>query len=375
MPRLLALLLAAGCAHAPPPAPTQAPGIHVAALLSLTGVNAGFGLSVLDGARLAEAEVNANGGLLGSPLTLDVVDDQGDAAWAGQEAARLGADPSVLALIGEVTSGLSLRVAQEAQRAGLPMVTPSATNPAVTEVGDFIFRACFIDPNQGQAMAHYAWETLGVRRAGMLVDESSSYSRSLAESFEAAFTASGGEVSRQVYRGGDADFGAQLSALTEANPEVLYLPGYYPDVARIAAATRSAGLQTPLLGGDGWESSELLLLGQESVLNGLFTTHFAPDDPNPATRAFAAHFEQRYARPPDALAALGYDAVELIAAAIRSAGAADRESIQRALAKVVAFPGLSGPLTVGADHNPQKPAVILRVTPTGFAYEATVGPF
>lgn len=375
----LALLVALGCARRPN-ATHGARGaertpIHIGAILTLSGPNASFGESTLQGAQLAQEQINAAGGVLGRPLELEVVDDEGKMELASSQAVGLTQDESVVALLGEVASSLSLAIAPHAQQAGVPMVVPGSTNPKVTEVGDRIFRVCFIDPYQGEAMAHYAWETLGYRRVAIMVDASSGYSQALSEVFQRTFEVLGGEiVAVETYAPGDTDFREQLATLQPLAPDALYVPGYYVEGGLIAVQARRLGIQARLLGGDGWDSTLLQNIGGEAIVGGLLTNHFSFEDPNPAVRAFLA-YEARFARPMDGLSALGYDAIGVLAAAIRAAGSTERDAIRDALAATRDFPGVTGNITMNEKRDPIKPAVILRVTPQGFAYEATVGPW
>ena len=373
---LFVALLALGCAHRSGAAGGSREAIHVGVILSLTGSLASFGSSTLDGAQLAVDELNAAGGVLGRPLALDVWDDQGKAEIAAALAGQLTQDRSVVALLGEVSSSLSRAIAPVAQQAGVPMVVPASTNPAVTSVGDRIFRVCFIDPYQGEAMAHYAWESLGSRRVSVLVDDSSDYALGLTDSFQRSFVGLGGTiVSVGHYAQAEVDFSAQIAELQPLGPDAIYVPGYYTEVALIARQARERGVSARLLGGDGWDSDYFRQLGGEAVVGGLFTNHFAVDDPGPAVVAFNARYEARFGHTPDGLAALGYDATAMLAKAIGAAGSTERDAITDALAATHDFPGVTGPITMNARRDPQKPAVILRVTPDRFTYEETVGPW
>lgn len=241
------------------------------------------------------------------------------------------------------------------------MITPSATNPAVTLVGDYIFRTCFIDPYQGEAMANYLTDRLHVTRAAMLVDNKADYSRGLAEYFEKTFTARGGRiVSKLSYQGGDSDFRPPLTAIKASNPEVIFLPGYYTDVAQIVSQARDLGITAPFAGGDGWDSPKLMEAGGSAMEGCFFSDHYFVDDQAPAVRAFAQRYESKYHVRPDALAALGYDAAGVLLNAISHSGQnLNARSVRDALAHVKKYPGVTGNLSFDKDRNPTGKRLVL----------------
>src|SRR5258706_3640103 len=226
---------------------------------SMTGSEATFGQSTHNGLTMAIEEVNAAGGIRGKKVRLVSYDDQGKTSEVGTAVTRLITNDNVLAVVGEVASSLSIAGGQIAQQHKTPMISPSSTNAKVPEVGDYVFRVCFIDPFQGYVMARFATDTkdkngLGVKRVAILIDQRQAYAQGLAKNFADALTKLGGAVSStESYQGGDQDFSAQLTKLKAGNPEALYIPGYYTDVANIAKQSRGLGLTVPLLGGDGWE--------------------------------------------------------------------------------------------------------------------------
>src|SRR5256712_1965104 len=236
--------------------------IKIGEVGSMTGTEATFGSSSDRGSELAVKEVNGAGGIRGRQIQVIALDDEGKPEEAATAATRLIASEHVLALLGEVASTRSLFMAPKAQAAKVPMVSPSSTNEKVTAVGDYIFRACFIDPFQGYVMAKFATETLKLKKAAILRDVRNDYSVGLAKVFNDNFTKMGGQiVDNESYSSGDVDFKAQLTNIKGAAPQALYVPGYYTDVGLIARQAREVGLTVPLLGGDGWDSEKLYEIG------------------------------------------------------------------------------------------------------------------
>ncbi|MFN5943705.1 MAG: ABC transporter substrate-binding protein, partial [Phycisphaerae bacterium] len=248
---------------------------------SLTGSEATFGQSTSNGIRLAIKEANAKGGVLGRPVALKEYDTRGDAGEAKLAVERLVKSDKVTAVLGEVASKLSLAGGPVCQEAGVPMITPSSTNPKVTEIGDYVFRVCFIDPFQGFAGAKFARESLKAEKAAVLVDQAQAYAVGLAEQFELNFKAKGGEiVTTQNYTGGAQDFTSQLTSIRAAKPGVIYIPGYYTDVGNIAIQARRLGITKPMLGGDGWDSDQLAKIAGDAIEGSYYTNHYAPDQPD-----------------------------------------------------------------------------------------------
>ena len=360
------------------PAPEARPAEDVILLGevgSLTGSEAAFGKSTRDGVELALEEVNAAGGLLGKKVAVRVYDDQSKPEEAASATKRLLTQDKVVVVLGEVASSNSLAMAPIAQDAKIPMISPSSTNPRVTEVGDYIFRVCFIDPFQGFVMAKYAHDDLKYTRVAILTDKKSAYSEGLTEVFQRKFTEMGGKIAGvEAYAKGDTDFRAQLTKVKAARPTGLYLPGYYQDVAAIAEQARELGLGARLLGSDGWSAPKLLELAGGALEGAVMTDSYAADDPAPASRAFIERFTARYGHPPNGNAALGYDAARLVLDAAGRATALDGPSLRDALAATRDFPGAAGTLTFDAGRNPVKPVVLVGIEKGAFRYQATVAP-
>ncbi len=350
-------------------------GIKVGFFGALTGPTATFALSGKNGATLAVGEINAAGGVLGKPLVLLSEDDRGEASEAASVASKLITRDHVVALVGENASSRTLAAAPIAQSYRVPMISPSSTNVEVTKKGDYVFRVCFIDPYQGRALATFARRNLEAQTAAILVDAKSDYSVGLAEAFRKAFEAAGGRVVSELkYTEGDSDFSAQLTAIRPEKPDVLVVPGYYTDAGLIARQARSLGLTARLLGADGWDSPKLVEIGGEAMEGSYLSNHYSVDDPSPAVRKFVDAYKTRYGAEPDSIAALTYDATRLLADAITRAGSTEGKRIRDALASTKDFAGVTGAITMDADRNPVKPAVILKVEGGRFRFAAAIAP-
>jgi branched-chain amino acid transport system substrate-binding protein len=355
--------------------------IKIGGVGPLTGGSATYGRSTRNASIMAVEEVNARGGLqIGErryKLLYIFGDDEGRPEAAAMVYRKLIDQDRVTAIIGTVMSKCSLAGAPIAQEAGVPMITPTSTNPKVTLTGDYIFRACFIDPFQGTVMANFAYHTLGKRRAGVLFDMANDYNKGLAEFFKRAFEELGGEVVAYeafVEEDKTHDFTPQLTKIKAAKPDVLFLPNYYSSVALVAKQAKEIGLDVTLIGGDGWDSPELIRLGGEAIEGGFFSTHFSKDDPSKHVQEFVKRYKARYGTPPDALAALAYDACLILFDAMKRAGKIDREAIKEALAKTKDLRVVSGRITFDENRNPVKSAVILKVEGGKFVYHRTVTP-
>ena len=353
----------------------QETGIPIGQFTSLTGAQATFGQSNDRGVQLAVEEINAAGGVLGQPLRIITKDNQSKPGETSTVVRELITRNKVVALIGEVASGRSLEAAPIAQRSGIPMISPASTNEKVTEVGDHIFRVCFIDPFQGTVCAKFARKNLGATKAAILTDVSKDYSMGLTKSFREEFTKQGGVISgEQSYSGGDKDFNAQLTAIKADNPQVIFLPAYYTEAPLIIRQARQLGITAPFVGGDGWDSPELIEVGGSSVEGSYFSNHFSEQSKDPRVVAFVDACRKKYKVDPDAMVALGYDSVYLLADAMKRAGTTDPAKVTAALAATKDFPGVTGKITLDAHRNPTKPAVMLQVKNGKFAFVETIAP-
>ncbi|MEI6322666.1 MAG: ABC transporter substrate-binding protein [bacterium] len=367
----IALLLALGFASC---SKKQETGIPVGQFASLTGAQATFGQSTDRGVQLALLEINGAGGVLGQPIRLITKDNQSKPGETSTVVRELITRDKVVALIGEVASGRSLEAAPIAQRNGIPMISPASTNEKVTETGDHIFRVCFIDPFQGTVCAKFAHK-LGAKKAAVLVDVSKDYSLGLAKSFKKEFEAEGGTITgQQSYSGGDKDFSAQLTAIKGANPEVVFLPAYYTEAPLIIRQARQLGITVPFIGGDGWDSPELAQVGGSAVEGCYFSNHFSNQSNDPKVVAFVQSYRKKYGDDPDAMVALGYDALSLLADAMKRAGTTDPAKVNAAIAATKDFSGITGKITLDEHRNPTKPAVMLQIKNGKFSFMESVSP-
>jgi branched-chain amino acid transport system substrate-binding protein len=349
--------------------------IRIGEFGSLTGKEATYGQASHKGALLAVEEVNAAGGVLGRKLELLTEDNQSKPGESATIAKKFISRDRVVAVLGEVASSRSLEAAPICQAARIPMISPSSTSPDVTAKGDYIFRTCFIDPFQGTVMAKFARHTLKIRKVAVLSSVSSAYSVGLARYFRERFVADGGVVAlEQKFAEGDKDFRAQLTAIKAAGVEGLFVPGYYAEAALICKQAKDLGLTVPLFGGDGWESPELVQIGGQAVEGAYFATHYSPENQSPAVVQFNDRFQRRWGALSDTLTGLSYDSVMLLVAAIRRAGTTDGPALRDALAATKDFPGVTGTITLDAQRNPTKSAVVLQVRNGRFAFVESIAP-
>ncbi len=342
---------------------------------SLTGPEAAFGISTRDGIDLALDEVNATGGVKGKKVKVIVYDDQSKPDDAASATQRLITKDKVKVILGEVASTNSLAMAPKAQEAKIPMIAPSSTNPKVTEVGDYIFRVCFIDPFQGYVMAKYAKETLKMQQVAILTDKKSAYSDGLTTVFQSKFAELGGKiVAVESFSKGETDFRAQLTNIKKLKPEGLYVPAYYQDVAMIAEQARELGLKVTMMGGDGWDSAKLFELGGSAVDGSYVSNHYSAEDPNPLVQDFIRKYKAKYKTVPDSLAALGYDAAMVAIEAMKKAPDLSGPALRDAIAATKNHAGVAGTITLDANRNPVKSAVVLKVDGGKFNFQSTVAP-
>ena len=334
---------------------------------SMTGTEATFGTSSDRGIQLAVTETNGAGGIKDRQIQIIALDDEGKPEEAATAATRLIASEHVTALLGEVASTRSLFMAPKAQAAKVPMVSPSSTNEKVTAIGDYVFRACFIDPFQGYVMAKYAHDTLKLTKAAILRDVRNDYSVGLAKVFSENFTRLGGTITaNESFSSGDVDFKAQLGNIKNTRPDAVYVPGYYTDVGLIARQAREVGISAPLLGGDGWDSEKLYEIGGAALDGCYFSNHYSVDDPSPRIQEFVAKFKKTYGgQLPDSLAAQAYDAAGMLFDAMKRAPELTGPAIRDALAATKNYQGVTGDISMDANRNPVKPAVVLKISHGG----------
>lgn len=319
---------------------------------SLTGPQATFGQSNHNGVMMAADEINAAGGINGRKIKVLTEDDQSKTEEAANAVTKLISQNSVTAILGEVASSCSIAAAPICQSNKVPMISPSSTNDDVTKKGDYIFRTCFTDSYQGENIAKYVAQQLHLKRAAILTDVKNDYSTGLTRVITQTFTQLGGQiVGNQSYSNGDSDFRSQLTAIKGMNPQVIFVPGYYTDIGQIAQQARDLGITVPLAGGDGWESPKLIEIGGKALEGCFYTNHYFYGDPAPLVRNFVQRYKDRYGQTPDAMAALGYDAMKVLADAMKRAKKLDGPTLRDAIAATKNFQGVTGNITIGPDRN------------------------
>ena len=349
--------------------------ISIGAVVPLTGAEATFGQSASRALELAVRRINERGGVRGQSLRLKILDDQGKPEEAALATTRLISQDRVAAILGEITSSATLAMAPIAQANRVPIVTPGATHPRVTSIGDYVFRTCFVDSFQGRLMARYLREQRNVARAAILRDAKSDYAMGLSEAFKNEFAAKGGSVvSEQTYMGGDVDFRAQLTNLRSQKIDFIYVPGYYTDVGLILRQARELGVRTPFAGGDGWDSPKLVEIAGDAAEGGIFSNHYSRDSAAKKTRAFVAEYRKTIGSDPDAIAAATYDAVEVLAQALGRATSSSGPDLRDALLATKKHVGVTGEITLDGKRDPIKSGVILKIEKKAQVYVATVNP-
>ena len=334
--------------------------IKIGGIAPLSGAVAVYGVECTNGVNLAVEEINAAGGINGKKIVYIAEDDEGDPAKSVNAYKKLTTQNGIRMIIGSLTSGCTIALTSSAQAQGVIQIAPAATAEAVTDAGNYIFRTCFIDPFQGSIGGKFAAVNLNTKNAAILYDIGNDYSVGLKENFVKEFEKNGGKiVALESYSTGDKDFNAQLTKIKAAKPDVVYLPDYYGTVALIAKQLRNQGIDTPIIGADGWDG--LTDNAGDEVLNGFYSNHYAADSSDPAVQAFVKNFKAKYNKEPNAFAALGYDSMYLLKDAILKAGTAtDVKAVREALEKIDAD-YVTGHIKFDAKHNPVKSAVMIEL--------------
>ena len=356
--------------------------IKIGVVGEMTGSNATYGTSMVNGMKLAVKEINDKGGVNGKKINLVVADDKSEPAEAANAMSKLINQDKTPVVMGIFTSSNAIAAANVSEAAKVPFLAIGATNPKVTldektgKVKPNTFRVCFIDPFQGTVGANFVLNELKLKKAGVFVDTSSDYSKGLASFFKQAYTSKGGEiVGEEAYLQKDTDFKAVLTKIKTMNPEVLYVPGYYEEVGKIVKQARELGMNLPIVGGDGWDSPKLAeIAGAASLNNTFFTNHYSPDDTSEASKAFVDAYVKAYNQKPDAPAVLGYDGARLIADAISRAGGTDAAKVAKAIAETKNYKAVTGDTSLNETHDAVKSAVIIEFKDGKQAYRATVKP-
>jgi len=342
--------------------PGDTGNIKVGVYADLSGQTSGPGQSTKNGVELAKDEINKAGGVGGRQIELIIEDDKGLPDQAAAAAGKLINQDQVHALLGGAAAPSNLAAAPAAQEAQAPMITLSATDPKVTQAGDYIFRVAFLDSLEGEAMAKYAANNIKAKTAAILSEENSDYSRELAQSFEKNFIQLGGQiVEKQSYAPAQRDFKGQLAAVRSANPDVIYIPGHYNQAGAIAKEARELDIKAVLLGADGWNDPQLFQVGGDALDGSYITSHYSADDPTQLVRDFTSAYKKRYGNPPDPTAALAYDAMKVLADALKRAGTSDGAKLRDAIARTSKFSGVTGVITINAERNASKPTVIFKL--------------
>jgi branched-chain amino acid transport system substrate-binding protein len=349
--------------------------IRIGEYASLTGKEAAYGETSHKGIVLAIEELNARGGVLGKKLELLTEDNQSKQGESATAVKKLITREKVVAILGEVASIRSLEAAPVLQNARIPMVSSASVNSRVTEVGDYIFRVCFVDSFEGAVLAKFAANHLQAKRVAILTSVSNAYSVGMSKVFKEHFTANGGQIAvEQRYSEGDKDFRAQLTAVKAAGVDAIFASGYYTEAALLCVQARQLGLTIPIFGGDGWDAPPLIEIGGAAMEGTYLCAHYSPDNPSPEVQNFNQRYRARWGSLPDAWAALGYDSAFVLADAIQRAGSAEPKAIRDALATTKDFSAVTGNITIDAKRNASKSAVILTIKDGQYQFVTSVAP-
>ncbi|PLR96527.1 ABC transporter substrate-binding protein [Bacillus sp. T33-2] len=353
--------------------------IKVGANIELSGGVASYGQSISQGLELAFDEINEKG-VDGKEFEIVKFDNKSEAAEATNGAIKLVSQDKVAVMVGAATSTNTLAQVQIAEKNQIPLITPTGTNPTITnkdgKVNEYVFRTCFIDPFQGTVAANFATKDLKSKNAAVFIDSASDYSKGLADSFKKAYTKNGGKiVAEEAYVAKDTDFNSTLTRIKSANPDFIFLPGYYEEVGLIIKQARALGITAPFMGGDGWDSPTLVdIAGGEALNNTFITNHYSAGDKAENIQKFVKAFEAKYKKTPDAFAALGYDTAYFLADAVKRAGSDDPKKVKEALEKTKDLQLVSGKLTLDDKHDPVKSAAILEYQGGKQTFKTNVNP-
>jgi branched-chain amino acid transport system substrate-binding protein len=366
--------LVAGCGD------SASKDVKIGMVYELTGNTASYGTSAANGAKLAFKEINAAGGVLGKQIQIVTADNKGEPSESANAMTKVITQDRVVAVTGFTVSSCGIAGSVVAEDNKIPFVAAATVNPKVTvdertgKVKNYTFRACFIDSFQGTVAANFALNSLQVKKAAILIDNSSDYSKGLAKVFKDVFNQRGGQVvAEEAYLQKDQDFKSTLTAIKAQNPDLVYIPGYYEDVGKIVKQARELGMTIPILGGDAWDSPRLAEIGGPQALNNTYFTNFySVEDKNPVSNAFVAAYQKEYGQPPDSMAAMGYDAARLLVDAIKRANSTDAAKIRDALADTKKFQSVSGDMDLNASHDAVRGVVIIEMKDGKQVYKETI---
>lgn len=350
--------------------------LKVGAIFPMSGAQSTYGEESINGLELALTDLKAKDAALAGKITVVKEDEKSNPVDAGTAVKKILNVDKVDVIYGTVASSNTLAMTKAAGDAGKVLVTPASTNPQVTKEGDGIFRTCFIDPFQGSVLANFALSNLGKKKAAILLDHKSDYSKGLAQFFKEAFLAGGGQiVAEESYEAGKKDFKTQLTKIRGTSPEVLLVPGYYQEAGLIMKQAKQMGFAVTMLGGDGWDSPTLYqLAGADAVKDHYFSSHFSADDTDPAVQKFVTDYTAKYKKAPGAMAALGYDGILVIADAFKRAGSNDPAALKKALSSTSGFKGVTGVISINAARDAEKEAVVLKTLGDKAVFAAKVAP-
>jgi branched-chain amino acid transport system substrate-binding protein len=363
----LLALASAGCG-------AKSNDIPVGAFLSLSGSDATFGTDTRDGIELAVEATNAAGGIKGKKVKVLYEDDKSTTQEASQKVRQLIDRDKVVAVLGEVASSRTIAGGLIANTSKIPLVTPSSTAVEVTQGREYVFRVCFTDEQQGKVAARFARNDLKKTKAGVFFAAQDTYSSGLAKSFREEWKKLGGEiVVDKGYQKGESNFRTNLSELKAAGPEIIFVPNYYNEMVLIARQAREIGIPgSAFLGGDGWDSANLVEGAGKELEGAYFTNHYAPDVPWENSKKFLEAYRTKYKHEPTSLAAQGYDAAAVLFDAMKRTQEITPENIKKELAATKGFPGATGTLSMDANRNANKPIVIVQIKGGKFTYASQV---
>ncbi|SNX53067.1 ABC transporter substrate-binding protein [Thermoanaerobacterium sp. RBIITD] len=366
---IMLVSLFSGCTKNTTASSSNSKQINIGAIFELTGQVASYGTSEYNAIKLYIDDVNKSGGVLGKQINLIRADNKSASDESINQATKLTVQDKVVAILGPATTGNTKAASSIALDKKIPLITPSGTSFDVTvdsntnKVKGEIFRTCYTDPYQGKVMGEFAAKDLNAKTAVIYIDDKSDYSKGLAKSFKEQFEKLGGKViDQEAYVANDQDFKSTLTKIKGLNADVIFVPGYYQDTAKIARQAREMNINTPLLGGDGWDSPDLLKIAGPAALNNVYySNHFISSDPDSTVQNFIKRYKDAYGTEPDAFAALAYDSAGMLIQAIKNANSEDPAKITDALSKLKNFKGVTGTISIDDQHNPIKQTVIVEL--------------
>jgi branched-chain amino acid transport system substrate-binding protein len=369
-------LAVAGCGD------SSAKNIKIGMVYELTGNTASYGTSAANGAKLAFKAINAGGGVLGKQIQLITADNKGEPSESANAMTKVITQDKVVAVTGVTVSSCGIAASAVAEDNKIPFVAAAAVNPKVTvdertgKVKNYTFRACFIDSFQGIVGVNFAINSLKAKNVAIMTDSSSDYSKGLTGIFKNAFVGKGGKiVAEEAYLQKDQDYKSILTKIKAKNPDLLYIPGYYEDVGKIIKQARELGIMIPVLGADAWDSPVLVeLAGAQALNNTFFTNFYSVEDKNPVSNSFVEAYKKEYGAIPDSMAAMGYDAANLLVDAIRRANSTEAAKIKDALTATKTFKSVSGEMSLNDTHDAVRGVVIIEMKNGKQVYKETIKP-